>query len=68
MSKNFKHTKSIVEAVSIKGTLSNDCKTVTVEEKDDDRIVNIKDELENFAGDYVEITIKTKSDEDLDAE
>jgi len=66
MSKNCKYIKTTTEAVSIKGVLSNNLDTITVEDKDEDFEVSLSDYLKNFTGKAISVSVKTQSDEDLD--
>lgn len=62
---NLVYKRSIEDKVVIKGELSEDLTTIHVTEKDFDRDVILNDYLKEFAGEYVELTLKTKSEEDL---
>jgi hypothetical protein len=65
MGKNFSYKENKTIPLSIKGVLSADCETVTVEEKDGDRQITLKDYLRDFADDYVEISVRNKIEDDL---
>jgi len=62
---NFTYKETKTEKVVIKGMLSDDGKTITVTEKNDDRDVSIQEYIDKFAGGYVEMTLGTKSENDL---
>lgn len=62
---NLVYKRSIEDKVVIKGELSEDTTKIHVTEKDFERDVILKDYLDEFAGGYVEITLKNKSEEDL---
>lgn len=65
MGKCLSYKRSIEDKMVVKGTLLEDCTTIHVVEKDYEKDVLLKDCLNDFAGEYTEITIKTKSEEDL---
>lgn len=65
MGKNFSYKENKTISLNIKGVLSEDCETVTVEEKDGDRQITLKDYLKDFADDYVEISVRNKIEDDL---
>lgn len=62
---NFTYKKTLTEKVTIKGMLSDDGKVITVTEKDGDKEVTVQDYLDKFKGDYIEVTLQTKSEDDL---
>ena len=66
MSKNFTYKENKTTSFTVKGVLSADCEIVTIEEKDGDRNIRLKDYLKNFAGDFVEISVKNKIEDDLE--
>lgn len=66
--KNLKHVKTLVEKIQIKGVLSDDGKTITVTEKDDEFDVTLQDYIDKFRGEYLELTFSTKQEEDLSEE
>ena len=62
---NFSYKRTTEDKVVIKGVLSDDATMVVVTEKDEEKKVIIQDYLNKFAGDYIEITLKNKSEDDL---
>ena len=63
----LKYTKNTTEKVDIKGVMNGDATTITYEVKDcPDVTVTIQDYLNQFASLPVQITIQTKSEEELD--
>lgn len=65
---NFVYKRTTEDKVTIKGVLSEDATTVVVTEKDGDKEIVVKDYIEKFADGYVEITIKNRSENDLNEE
>lgn len=65
---NLTHKKTVTEKVVIKGILSDDGKTITVIEKDVEKDVTIQDYVNKFVGEYIEVTLQTKSEDDLSDE
>ena len=62
---NFTYKRTLTDKVTIKGMLSEDGKIVTVTEKDYEKKVTGQDYIDKFKGDYIEITLQTKSENDL---
>lgn len=62
---NFTYKRTLTDKVTIKGMLSEDGKVVTVTEKDCEKEVTVQDYIDKFKGDYIEITLQTKSENDL---
>lgn len=62
---NFTYKRTLTDKVTIKGMLSEDGKIVTVTEKDYEKKVTVQDYIDKFKGDYIEITLQTKSENDL---
>ena len=62
---NFTYKRTLTDKVTIKGMLSEDGKIVTVTEKDGEKEVTVQDYIDKFKGDYIEITLQTKSENDL---
>ena len=61
------YKKNTTEKFDVKGILDAKAKTVTYEDKECGEItINIQDYLDMFASLPVQITIQTKSEEDLD--
>ena len=65
---NFTYKRTLTDKVAIKGMLSEDGKIVTVTEKDGEKEVTVQDYIDKFTGNYIEITLQTKSENDLIAE
>lgn len=64
---SLKYVKNTTKKVDIKGILNEDATTITYEVKDcPDVTVTIQDYLNQFASLPVQITIQTKSEEELD--
>ena len=62
---NYK--KNITEKFDVKGVLDAEAKTVTYEDKDSGQVtITIQDYLDMFSSLPVQITIQTKSEEELD--
>ena len=62
---NFTYKRTLTDKVTIKGMLSEDGKIVTVTEKDGEKEVTVQDYIDKFTGNYIEITLQTKSENDL---
>ena len=62
---NFTYKRTLTDKVTIKGMLSEDGKIVTVTEKDYEKEVTVQDYIDKFKGDYIEITLQTKSENDM---
>ena len=62
---NFAYKRTLTDKVTIKGTLSDDGRIVTVTEKDGEKEITVQDYIDKFKGDYIEITLQTKSENDL---
>lgn len=62
---NISHKRTVTEKIVIKGQLSDDATTITVAEKDSEREVTIQDYLNKFAGEYFEMSLQTKLEDDL---
>ena len=62
---NFTYKRTLTDKVTIKGMLSKDGKIVTVTEKDGEKEVTVQDYIDKFTGNYIEITLQTKSENDL---
>jgi hypothetical protein len=61
------YKKNTTEKFDVKGILDAEAKTVTYEDKDNGQItINLQDYLDMFASLPVQITIQTKSEEELD--
>lgn len=61
------YKKNTTEKFDVKGILDAEAKTVTYEDKDNGEItITIQDYLDRFASLPVQITIQTKSEEELD--
>lgn len=61
------YKKNTTEKFDVKGILDAEAKTVTYEDKDNEEItITIQDYLDRFASLPVQITIQTKSEEELD--
>ena len=61
------YKKNTTEKFDVKGILDAEAKTVTYEDKECGEItINIQDYIDMFASLPVQITIQTKSEEDLD--
>jgi hypothetical protein len=61
------YKKNTTEKFDVKGILDAEAKTVTYEEKEGGQVtINLQDYLDMFASLPVQITIQTKSEEELD--
>lgn len=61
------YKKNITEKFDVKGILDSEAKTLTYEDKDSGSItITIQDYIDMFASLPVQITIQTKSEEELD--
>ena len=61
-----KYTKNITEKVDIKGIFNEDATIIIYEDKDGNEFeVSIQDYLDQFASLPVQLTIQTKSEEEL---
>lgn len=65
---NLTYKKTVTEKVVIKGMLSDDGKIITVLDKDTEKNVTIQDYIDKFVGEYIEVTLQTKSEDDLSDE
>lgn len=64
---NLTYKKNITSKFDVKGYLDAEAKTVTYEDKDLGEVtVILQDYLDKFASQYVQITIQTKSEEELE--
>lgn len=63
--KNISYKRSCEDKYVVKGVLSEDATTIHVVEKDFEKDIVLKDCLDEFTGEHVEITIKSKTEEDL---
>ncbi len=63
------YKKNTTEKFDVKGILDAEAKTVTYQDKDEGEItITIQDYLDKFASLPVQITIQTKSEEELELE
>ena len=61
------YKKNTTEKFDVKGVLDSEAKTVTYEDKDSGQVtITLQDYLDMFASLPVQITIQTKSEEELD--
>lgn len=61
------YKKNITQKFDVKGVLDDEAKTVTYEDKDSGQVtITLQDYLDMFASLPVQITIQTKSEEELD--
>lgn len=65
MAKSLTYKKTTTEQVKIKGVFSADAKEITFVEDKVEKTVKIQDYLDKFASLGAELTISTKSEEDL---
>lgn len=64
---NLTYKKNITSKFDVKGCLDAEAKTVTYEDKELGEVtVILQDYLDKFASQYVQITIQTKSEEELE--
>ena len=63
---NYKHTRTIMDTVKIKGVLSEDGKTIIYEKDKEDYSADISDILKQFAGELIIFSIGTKEEKDLE--
>ena len=66
--KNLSYKKTLTEKIQIKGVLSDDAAMITVSDKEVEFEVALQDFLNRFAGEYVEITLSSKEEQDLSDE
>lgn len=66
--KNLSYKKTLTEKIQIKGVLSDDATMITVSDKEEEFEVALQDFLNRFAGEYVEITLSSKEEQDLSDE
>lgn len=63
---NLNYKKNVTEKFDVKGVLDAEAKTVTYEDKEDGEVtITLQDYLDKFASQYVQISIQTKSEEEL---
>lgn len=64
---NFKHTRVLMDKITIKGELSQDGKSIVYNDKDEgDVTVEIAKCLAPFVGEEISFSISTKDETDLD--
>ena len=64
---NFKHTRVLMDKITIKGELSQDGKYIVYNDKDEgDVTVEIAKCLAPFVGEEISFSISTKDETDLD--
>lgn len=63
---NYKHTRTIMDTVKIKGVLSEDGQTIIYEKDKEDYSADISDILKQFAGELIIFSIGTKEEKDLE--
>ena len=63
---NYKHTRTIMDTVKIKGALSEDGQTIIYEKDKEDYSADISDILKQFAGELIIFSIGTKEEKDLE--
>lgn len=63
---NYKHTRTILDTVRIKGVLSDDCDTITYEKDHEEYQTSIMDILKQFAGELITFGITLKDEQDLE--
>ena len=61
---NYKHTRTIMDTVKIKGVLSEDGQTIIYEKDKEDYSADISDILKQFAGELIIFSIGTKEEKD----
>lgn len=66
--KNLSYKKTLTEKIQIKGVLSDDATMITVSDKEEEFEVALQDFLNRFVGEYVEITLSSKEEQDLSDE
>lgn len=63
---NLNYKKNTTEKFDVKGVLDEAAKTVTYEDKEEGEVtITLQDYLDKFASQFVQITIQTKSEEEL---
>lgn len=65
MAKNLKFVRTVTDKVDIKGTLSEDAVTITYVEDKETKEANISEYLKKFAGIAINLSISTKTENDL---
>jgi len=55
----------MTDKVAVKGTLSDDCKSIMYEDDDEDKIVNVSDLLVPFSGKSIDFSVSLKASEEL---
>ena len=63
---NYKHTRTIMDTIKIKGVLSEDGQTIIYEKDKEDYSADISDILKQFAGELIIFSIGTKEEKDLE--
>ena len=68
MSNNFKHTRTVSDAIKVKGTVSidNNSAYITYEKDKEEYTVNVCDLFAMFSGETINFLITTKEETDLD--
>ena len=66
MAKGYSHKFVKSETITIKGTLSDSADVIVYQEDKQDKVANIQDCLNMFAGEVVTFSIGVKSDEEID--
>ena len=63
---NLNYKKNITEKFDVKGVFDAEAKTVTYEDKEEGEVtITLQDYLDKFASQFVQISIKTQSEEEL---
>lgn len=69
MAQNYTYKKSAVEKFNIKGSLSDDCKTIIyIDGEKEEQLITVDKCFSKFGGMPIELTIAVKSTQDLEDE
>ena len=67
MAKQLSYKRSVSEAITIKGAMDAEAKTITYLNEDKNEVtIPVQTLLDKFASQGVSLTIKTQTDEELD--
>lgn len=68
MSNNFKHTRTVSDAIKVKGTVNidNDGAYITYEKDKEEYTVSVNDLFAMYSGETINFLLTTKEETDLD--
>ena len=64
---NLTFRRNTTDKLTVKGTMSDDCKTITyTDEYDEEQTMEVSDLMHAFKGEEVTMSVALKTDEDLE--